>query len=108
MLGKKTATASPGVLVFEFDGTLQRLHPTRQTNGSLFMVFRDATSGETTYPGGRFLEAPAPDDDGRVVLDFNRAHNPACAFTPFATCPMPPAGNALSIAVEAGEKYTPH
>jgi len=70
----------------------------------LFFVFKDRTSGEETYGAGRFLDADAPGPDGGFVLDFNRAYNPPCAFTPFATCPLPPKENALDVAVRAGEK----
>ena len=66
-------------------------------------MFKDATSGETTYAPGRFLDTDMP-KDGIVVLDFNQAYNPPCAFTAFATCPLPPKQNTLTIAVEAGEK----
>ena len=72
--------------------------------GSLFALFTDATSGLTTYPANRSLAIAAPAEDGTVVLDFNRATNLPCAYTEFATCPLPPAGNRLDIAVEAGEK----
>ncbi|BCY07358.1 DUF1684 domain-containing protein [Actinoplanes sp. L3-i22] len=74
------------------------------TPGSLFVLFTDATSGVTTYAANRSLAIPAPDPDGAVVLDFNRATNLPCAYTEFATCPLPPAGNRLPIAVEAGER----
>jgi uncharacterized protein (DUF1684 family) len=72
--------------------------------GSLFVLFTDATSGVTTYAANRSLAIAAPDADGSVVLDFNRATNLPCAYTEFATCPLPPAGNKLPIAVEAGEQ----
>lgn len=74
------------------------------TPGSLFVLFTDATSGVTTYAANRSLAIPAPDADGVVTLDFNRATNLPCAYTEFATCPLPPAGNKLPIAVEAGEQ----
>ncbi|MFI1994058.1 DUF1684 domain-containing protein [Actinoplanes sp. NPDC020271] len=74
------------------------------TPGSLFVLFTDATSGVTTYAANRSLAIPAPDADGTVTLDFNRATNLPCAYTEFATCPLPPAGNKLPIAVEAGEQ----
>jgi hypothetical protein len=70
----------------------------------LFFVFKDRTTGEETYGAGRFLDADAPGPDGGFVLDFNTAYNPPCAFTPFATCPLPPKENALDVAVRAGEK----
>ena len=66
-------------------------------------VFRDRSSGRETYGAGRFLKAPIG-SDGKVVLDFNRAYSPPCAFTPFATCPLPPPENWLPVAVTAGEK----
>jgi uncharacterized protein (DUF1684 family) len=73
----------------------------------LFFIFRDATSGKTTYGGGRFLYADPP-AAGKVVLDFNRAYSPPCAFTAHATCPLPPANNRLPIPIEAGEKFAGH
>ncbi len=72
--------------------------------GSLFLLFTDATSGVTTYPANRALDVAAPGPDGTVTLDFNRATNLPCAYTQFATCPLPPAENQLPIAVEAGEQ----
>jgi hypothetical protein len=76
---------------------------TAGANGRLFVVFADATNGRESYGGGRFLDIPAP-VEGKTTIDFNRATNPPCAFTPFATCPMPPAQNRLSIAIRAGER----
>lgn len=76
---------------------------TAGANGRLFVVFADTTNGRESYGGGRFLDIPAP-VDGKTTIDFNRATNPPCAFTAFATCPLPPAGNRLSIAVRAGER----
>jgi uncharacterized protein (DUF1684 family) len=70
----------------------------------LFLVFGDATNGRDTYGGGRFLSTGPVSPDGEVVLDFNLSVNPPCVFTPYATCPLPPQGNTLAIAVEAGEK----
>ena len=73
----------------------------------LFIIFADQTSGSVTYGGGRYLYADAPGPEGSVTLDFNKAYNPPCVFTPFATCPLPPRQNRLALRVEAGEKYTP-
>jgi hypothetical protein len=73
--------------------------------GSLTTLFTDATSGVTTYPANRRLPIPAPSPDGSVLLDFNRATNPPCAYTEFATCALPPDGNRLPVAIEAGERY---
>ena len=69
----------------------------------LFFIFRDQTSGKETYGAGRFLYADLP-KGGKVVLDFNKAYNPPCAFTPYATCPLPPPQNRLPVRIEAGEK----
>ena len=68
------------------------------------IVFRDDTSRETTYPAGRFMYATPVDSAGNTILDFNRAFNPPCAFTAFATCPLPPAENVVKVAIAAGEK----
>lgn len=72
--------------------------------GSLHVLFVDQTSGKTTYAANRSLSVDAPDPDGNVIVDFNRATNLPCAYTDHATCPLPPAGNRLPVAVEAGEK----
>jgi uncharacterized protein (DUF1684 family) len=94
----------PGEVVFLHDGTEHRLTPTgRSETGELFFAFTDETNGRETYGGGRFLLAPAP-KDGRVLLDFNKAVNPPCSFTPYATCPVPRKENRLPFRVEAGEK----
>ena len=103
VLGQQQAQPSPGAAVFEVEGKEYRLEPIVEGT-RLFFIFRDATSGATTYPAGRFLYADPP-RDGHVVLDFNRAENPPCAFTAFATCPLPPRQNQLPVAIEAGEKY---
>jgi len=107
VLGQVEDAPSPGVLHFEAPtGEELSLVPLGEGE-ELFIVFGDETNGHTTYGGGRFLYAdmPAADDpDARVVLDFNRAYNPPCAFTEFATCPLPPRQNKLKIPVEAGEK----
>jgi len=97
---------SPGVVAFEVDGRELKLHPVLSgPEGSqrLFFIFRDATSARETYGAGRFMYAALPVDDV-VELDFNRAYSPPCAFTEFATCPLPPRVNWLDVAVEAGEK----
>ncbi len=70
----------------------------------LFLIYADRTSGHGSYGAGRYLDAPKPDASGRVVLDFNRGYNPPCAFTAFATCPLPPPENRLDLAIAAGEK----
>lgn len=96
-----------GVVRFTVDGAEQTLVAFPGEDEGLSLHFRDATSGETTYGGGRNLRITDPDADGRVTLDFNRTLNLPCAFTAFATCPLPPAGNRLAVAVEAGERMPP-
>lgn len=88
---------------FELFGQRMALLPMAVGSDEVFFVFRDRTSGRETYGAGRFLKA-GPAVDGRITLDFNRAFNPPCAFTPFATCPLPPPENWLPVAVTAGEK----
>ena len=95
---------SPGKLVFTIDGKEYSLEATG-TIENLNFVFGDATNKRDTYGGGRFLDAEKPDADGTIYVDFNKAYNPPCAFTPYATCPLPTKENTLSVAVNAGEKY---
>jgi uncharacterized protein (DUF1684 family) len=104
ILGHDIVTECPGVLVFSVDGTDCRLEPMSADAEEMFVVFGDETSGLETYGGGRFVYVPAPDENGRVVIDFNRAYNPPCAFNEFATCPLPHRANVLPVAVTAGEK----
>jgi uncharacterized protein (DUF1684 family) len=104
ILGNVTQEPSPGVLVFQLEGRPHRLIPMAEPGAPLFVVFGDATNGESTYGGGRFLSLDPPAPDGTVIIDFNRAINPPCAFTPYSTCPMPPRENVLPLAVTAGEK----
>jgi uncharacterized protein (DUF1684 family) len=89
--------------VFAVGGQTVALLPMAVGADEVFFVFRDRSSGKETYGAGRFLKT-APACDGRIVLDFNRAYNPPCAFTPFATCPLPPPENWLPFAVPAGER----
>lgn len=100
------AFVSPGAVVFEHGGAEHRLETVYEDSSRrrLFILFRDATSGSESYGLGRFLYAPLPDADGRVVVDFNLAILPGCAFTTFATCPIPPRENRLTFAVRAGER----
>ncbi|MGN7799511.1 DUF1684 domain-containing protein [Leifsonia sp. 22587] len=103
--GLEHVYSSPGAVEFEHDGATHRLTAFNgPTPGSLFVLFTDATSGVTTYPANRSLAIAAPDAEGRVVLDFTRAVNLPCAYTEFATCPLPPAGNRLPFPVDAGER----
>jgi hypothetical protein len=107
VLGQTNAQKSPGKLVFTFNGSKYSLDALEEGN-ELFIIFADVTSGNTTYPSGRFLSAKKPDADGHTVVDFNKAYNPPCAFTDYATCPLPPKQNDLPFAVTAGEKYDGH
>jgi uncharacterized protein (DUF1684 family) len=93
-----------GVVRFELDGAEHELVALPGKRGGLSLHFRDATSGDTTYPGGRSVQLADPAPDGSVTIDFNRLTNLPCAFTDYATCPLPPAGNHLRVAIEAGER----
>lgn len=95
---------NPGVAVFSMNGREYRLEALLESDDAkeLFFLFRDGTSGKATYGAGRYLYTPLP-EDGRVILDFNQAKNPPCTFTNFATCPLPPKGNTLTVDVNAGE-----
>jgi uncharacterized protein (DUF1684 family) len=104
ILGYEFEETCPGSVAFEVGGETYRLEALAASGGRLFFVFGDGTSGLETYGGGRFLVADPPSDDGTVVLDFNRAYNPPCAFTPYATCPLPHRANQLTVRIEAGEK----
>jgi uncharacterized protein len=103
--GLQHVYAAPGVVEFEVGGqSLSLTAFNGRAPGSLHILFTDATSGVTTYAANRSLPVAAPDSDGTVILDFNRAANLPCAYTDFATCPLPPAGNRLPVAVLAGEQ----
>ena len=110
VLGTTTHLPAPGVAEFTLDGQVVRLEPVLEDPKStdLFFILRDATSKTTTYGAGRFLYTELPDhgvsQPGEVWLDFNRLVNPPCAFTPYATCPLPPPQNRLSVPIPAGEQ----
>jgi hypothetical protein len=104
ILGDATPTLSPGFVTFIMRGQEARLDVISEREGRPYFIFKDETSRETTYPAGRFLLADRV-DSGRVILDFNQAYNPPCAFTPYATCPLPPPQNHLPLKLEAGERY---
>lgn len=93
---------SPGEVEFALNGKTQRVQVLKASNNQVWLIFRDQSSGKATYPAGRFLYGDKA-ADGTVTFDFNRAYNPPCAFTPFATCPLPPRQNYLKVAIEAGE-----
>jgi uncharacterized protein (DUF1684 family) len=101
ILGQVEQTPSPGYVVFTLKGRECRLDSITEGD-TLFFIFKDLTSGKETYPPGRFLNTEMP-KNGEVILDFNKAYNPPCAFTPYATCALPPEQNKLAIAIEAGE-----
>lgn len=101
ILGETDQESSPGYAVFTLDGQPLRLDPVVEDD-QLFFIFHDLTNGKETYPAGRFLYTDLP-KNGEVVLDFNKAENPPCAFTAYATCPLPPKQNRLSFRIEAGE-----
>jgi uncharacterized protein (DUF1684 family) len=107
ILGMTEEMTSPGAIVFEREGRTWRLDTILEAPGDreLFVMFSDATSGKQSYGAGRFLYIGLPDSD-HIEVDFNEAFNPPCAFTDFATCPLPPQQNQLALAVDAGElKY---
>lgn len=108
VLGQTYQQASPGKIVFEVDGKTYKLDAVEETAELLQVIFGDETNGIESYPSGRFLYVTRPGPDGKVVIDFNKAFNPPCAFSPFATCPLPPKQNILPIRVEAGEKTIHH
>lgn len=104
VLGMELDMLSPGALVFEHDGREWRLDGLLEDPDAdtLFVMFADSTSGHETYGAGRFMYVPLP-VGGHVPIDFNRAYSPPCAFTAFATCPLPPQQNRLALRVAAGE-----
>jgi hypothetical protein len=113
-IGTTLNLPAPGVAEFTLEGKTMRLEPVLESPGdtTLFFILRDATSQTTTYQAGRFLRTNFPDHGlakpGTLVIDFNQLYNPPCAYTPYATCPLPPEQNRLPAAIEAGEqRYTP-
>ena len=121
VLGDFDKTEIVGYVVFSLQGKEYRLDAEQDELGTLSFVFRDLTSGKETYPAARFLDTDLPaasstnaskalasNVNGAVVLDFNKAYNPPCAYNPYTTCPLPTAGNRLRVAIPAGEKiYKP-
>ena len=109
VIGNTTETTFGGTLKFEIDGKSYTLDATLEGEDDLFIVFGDYTNGVKTYGAGRFLYAKKPKEGNKLVLDFNKSYNPPCAFTDFATCPLPPDQNKLPFEVLAGElKYGNH
>jgi len=103
VLGNTNLEESAGTVVFTINGITYRLDALDEGD-NLFIIFADKTNESETYYTGRFLNANKPDANGKVYLDFNKATNPPCAFTDFATCPLPPKQNVLTISITAGEK----
>jgi uncharacterized protein (DUF1684 family) len=104
VLGMTSDEVSPGALVFTLDGKEYRLDPILEQGAKdLFIIFKDATAGHETYGAARYLYA-SPAVNGKTIVDFNHAYNPPCAFTPYATCPLPPPQNKLPLRIEAGEE----
>lgn len=104
VLGMEYAVPVVGTLNFRLRGKQESLLALDGGEDDLFLIFSDATTGETTYGGGRYLYCPRPDAEGQTIIDFNRAYNPPCAFTKYATCLLPLAENHLELALEVGEK----
>ena len=88
----------PGILQFTIGDSTYKLYPIGDRE-HLFLIFGDETNAESTYGGGRFLSVQAPNDDNKTQIDFNKAYNPPCAFTPYATCPLPPRENILPVRI---------
>jgi uncharacterized protein (DUF1684 family) len=109
VVGTVQPMLTPGRVEFTLNGEKLALEPMvdKPDDESYFFIFRDGTSGKETYGAGRYLYTEAA-RDGRLILDFNKAYNPPCVFTPFATCPLPPPQNRMPIRVEAGEKVYGH
>ncbi|OFX85645.1 MAG: hypothetical protein A2W99_06330 [Bacteroidetes bacterium GWF2_33_16] len=109
VLGETSFEKYYGVLKFTIEGKEYSLIPTGDgINEDFFVIFADETSAEETYGAGRFLSVEKPDKNGNTFIDFNKATNPPCAFTNFATCPLPPKENILDVKILAGEKIDDH
>ena len=108
VLGQQVASKNAGKLQFTYQGKPYSLDVIDEGEEQLFITFGDATSGATTYSAGRFIYINKPDAKGNTFIDFNQAFNPPCAFTKFATCPLPPPQNRLPFAITAGEKNYGH
>jgi hypothetical protein len=105
VLGMTDDEVSPGALAFEVDGKTYRIDPILEKGETdLFVMIADESTGKETYGAGRYLYVSPPDASGKVVIDFNKTYSPPCAFTNFATCPLPPRQNHLPFRIDAGEK----
>jgi len=103
VLGQTYPAKAIGYLSFGYEGRIYNIDALEE-GGQLYLIFADGTSGAETYGGGRYLYTEKADENGIVILDFNKAFNPPCVFTPYATCPLPPRQNILDLAIDAGEK----
>jgi hypothetical protein len=114
VIGTVLELPAPGVAEFTLNGKTLQLEPVIEASesGTLFFILRDQTSATTTYGAARYLHSGLPDHGltrpGELTLDFNRLENPPCAYTPYATCPLPPEQNRLPVALEAGEQRYAH
>jgi uncharacterized protein (DUF1684 family) len=104
VLGQTTDQISPATIIFNVNSQTYRLDALDEGTGEWFIIFGDSTNTKETYPAGRYLYVKLPDAAGNTIIDFNKSYNPPCAFTPYATCPLPPAQNVLPLSVRAGEK----
>lgn len=105
VLGMTDDETSPGAIVFDVDGKTYRVDPILEKGETdLFVIVSDGTTGKETYGAGRYLYVTPADRNGKIVIDFNKAYSPPCAFTNYATCPLPPPQNRLAFRIEAGEK----
>jgi len=104
IIGTVDEVPNPGAIQFQRDGKTYRIEALDEGGDSLFLIVADRTNGHGSYGAGRYIDAPKADAQGHVVVDFNQAYNPPCAFTAFATCPLPPPENRLDLAITAGEK----
>ncbi len=105
VIGTIEEMPNPGYASFNRDGREYRLYPVlEEGTDEWFFIFADRTNGRETYGPGRFFYAVPAIDGGKIVLDFNKAYNPPCAFSEYSTCPLPPPENRLDLAVRAGEK----
>lgn len=104
IVGQTTPQSSPGTLTFFWEDKQYQLDVLEGGKDEYFIIIADDTSGKETYAGGRYLYVKHADEHGKTVIDFNKAYNPPCVFTPYATCPLPPRQNVLPFSIMAGEK----
>ncbi len=104
IIGTTRDTPNPGALEFQRDGRTFRVEAIDDAGPTLLVMMADLTSGHETYGPGRYIDVPRPDAKGNVLIDFNRAYNPPCAFTAYGTCSLPPKENRIDLKITAGEK----